>query len=66
MQWSYRVTIPVSATIEEAFIYRGDVNASLSESLDPLSLATRYLIPGYQAAVDAMVSRYRTMANTAE
>ena len=42
------MTIPAFATLEEAFLYCRDMDASLGERLDAFSLATRYLIPGYQ------------------
>jgi peroxiredoxin len=51
------MTIPAFVTLEEAFLYCRDMDASLGERLDAFSLATRYLIPGYQEAVDRMVSR---------
>jgi len=51
---------PVFTTIEEAFLYCRDMDASLSERLDTFSFATRYLIPGYQEAVDRMVSRLKS------
>jgi len=51
---------PVFTTIEEAFLYCRDMDASLSERLDAFSFATRYLIPGYQEAVDRMVSRLKS------
>src|SRR3989337_37276 len=50
---------PAFATIEEAFLYCRDMNASLRERLEAFSEATRYLIPGYQEAVDRMVSRLK-------
>jgi len=50
---------PVFSSIEEAFLYCRDMDSSLSERLDAFSLATRYLIPGYQEAVDRMVSRLK-------
>jgi AhpC/TSA family len=41
-------------TLEEAFLYCRDMDASLAERLEAFSLATRYLLPGYQEAVDSM------------
>ena len=48
---------PVFATLKEAFLYCRDMDASLQERLEAFSEATRYLIPGYQEAVDRMVDR---------
>ena len=48
---------PVFATLKEAFLYCRDIDASLQERLEAFSEATRYLIPGYQEAVDRMVDR---------
>jgi hypothetical protein len=53
------MTTPAFATVEEAFLYCRDMDASLAERLDVFSLATRYLIPGYQEAVDRMVNRLK-------
>ena len=50
---------PVFATLKEAFLYCRDMDASLQERLETFSEATRYLIPGYQEAVDRMVDRTR-------
>ena len=47
------------ASLEEAFLYCRDMDASLAQRLDAFSLATRYLIPGYQEAVDRMVNRLK-------
>ena len=44
-------------TLKEAFLYCRDMDASLQERLETFSEATRYLIPGYQEAVDRMVDR---------
>ncbi len=49
------MTNPAFATLEEAFLYCRDMDASLNERLEAFSEATRYLIPGYQEAVDRMV-----------
>jgi len=46
-------------SIEEAFLYCRDMDASLHERLDTFSGATRYLLPGYQEAVDRMVDRLK-------
>ncbi len=53
------MTTPAFANIEEAFLYCRDMDASLAERLDAFSSATRYLIPGYQEAVDRMVGRLK-------
>jgi peroxiredoxin len=53
------MTTPAFASVEEAFLYCRDMDASLAERLDAFSLATRYLIPGYQEAVDRMVNRLK-------
>ena len=50
---------PAFATLEEAFRYCRDMDASLNERLEAFSEATRYLIPGYQEAVDRMVGRLK-------
>ena len=44
-------------TLEEAFLYCRDMDASLAKRLEAFSLATRYLLPGYQEAVDSMAAR---------
>jgi peroxiredoxin len=51
--------IPAFTTLEEAFLYCRDMDASLNERLEAFSEATRYLIPGYQEAVDRMVGRLK-------
>jgi len=51
---------PAFATLDEAFRYCRDMDASLNERLDAFSEATRYLIPGYQEAVDRMVGRFKS------
>jgi peroxiredoxin len=51
--------IPAFNTLEEAFLYCRDMDASLNERLEAFSDATRYLIPGYQEAVDRMVGRLK-------
>ncbi len=50
---------PAFATLNEAFLYCRDMDASLNERLEAFSEATRYLIPGYQEAVDRMVGRLK-------
>lgn len=52
------MTNPVFATIQEAFLHCRDMDASLNERLEAFGEATRYLIPGYQEAVDRMVARF--------
>ena len=51
--------IPAFNTLQEAFLYCRDMDASLNERLEAFSDATRYLIPGYQEAVDRMVGRLK-------
>ncbi|HZP10434.1 peroxiredoxin-like family protein [Methyloceanibacter sp.] len=51
--------LPAFATLDEAFLYCRDMDASLNERLEAFSAATRYLIPGYQEAVDRMVNRLK-------
>ena len=46
-------------TLEEAFLHCRDMDASLAERLEAFSLATRYLLPGYQEAVDSMAGRLK-------
>jgi peroxiredoxin len=46
-------------SLTEAFLYCRDMDASLNERLEAFSEATRYLIPGYQEAVDRMVGRLK-------
>ena len=46
-------------TLQEAFLYCRDMDASLNERLEAFSDATRDLIPGYQEAVDRMVGRLK-------
>lgn len=50
---------PAFANVKEAFLYCRDMDASLNERLEAFSEATRYLIPGYQEAVDRMVGRLK-------
>ncbi len=51
---------PAFATLDEAFRYCRDMDASLQERLEAFSEATRHLIPGYQEAVDRMVHRLKS------
>jgi peroxiredoxin len=51
---------PAFATLDEAFRYCRDMDASLHERLEAFNEATRYLIPGYQEAVDRMVGRFKS------
>ena len=51
--------IPAFNTLQEAFLYCRNMDASLNERLEAFSEATRYLIPGYQEAVDRMVKRLK-------
>jgi peroxiredoxin len=53
------MSIPAFKTLQEAFLYCRDMDASLNERLEAFSDATRYLIPGYQEAVDRMVGRLK-------
>jgi peroxiredoxin len=50
---------PAFATVEEAFVYCRDLDASLSERLDAFAEASRALRPESQEAVDRMVERLR-------
>ncbi|ODR99603.1 peroxiredoxin [Methyloceanibacter superfactus] len=50
---------PAFATVEEAFVYCRDLDASLSERLDAFAKASRALRPESQEAVDRMVERLR-------
>jgi peroxiredoxin len=52
-------------TLEEAFLYCRDMDASLAERLEAFSLATRYLLPGYQEAVDSMAARLKLAGRAA-
>jgi peroxiredoxin len=51
---------PAFATLDEAFRYCRDMDASLQERLGAFSEATRCLIPGYQEAVERMVHRFKS------
>jgi peroxiredoxin len=50
---------PAFATVEEAFVYCRDMDASLSERLDTFAAAARTLRPTMQEAVDRMVERLK-------
>ena len=47
------------ATVEEAFVYCREMDASLSERLDTFAKASRILRPAAQEAVDRMVDRLK-------
>src|SRR4051812_7084427 len=53
------MSTPAFPSLTEAFLYCRDMDASLNERLEAFSEATRYLIPGYQEAVDRMVGRLK-------
>ena len=53
------MSTPAFPSLTEAFLYCRDMDASLNERLEAFSEATRYLIPGYQEAVDRMVERLK-------
>ena len=53
------MSTPAFQSLTEAFLYCRDMDASLNERLEAFSEATRYLIPGYQEAVDRMVGRLK-------
>ena len=53
------MSAPAFPSLTEAFLYCRDMDASLNERLEAFSEATRYLIPGYQEAVDRMVGRLK-------
>jgi len=50
---------PAFGTIEEAFVYCRDMDASLSERLDTFAAVSRALRPAMQEAIDRMVERLR-------
>src|SRR5215470_12778920 len=54
------MSTPAFPSLTEAFRYCRDMDASLNERLEAFSEATRYLIPGYQEAVDRMVGRLKS------
>ncbi len=51
---------PAFATVEEAFLYCREMDASLSERLDTFAAVSRVLHPEMQDAVDRMVGRLKT------
>ncbi len=53
-------SVPTFQTLAEAFTYCRDMDASLAERLDAFNDATRYLLPGYQEAVDRLVARLKS------
>ena len=53
------MSTPAFPSLTDAFLYCRDMDASLNERLEAFSEATRYLIPGYQEAVDRMVGRLK-------
>jgi peroxiredoxin len=52
-------SIPTFQTLADAFSYCRDMDASLAARLDAFNDATRYLLPGYQEAVDRLVARLK-------
>jgi peroxiredoxin len=53
-------SLPTFQSLAEAFSYCRDMDASLAERLDAFNDSTRYLIPGYQEAVDRLVARLKS------
>ena len=53
------MTTPPFASVQEAFLYCRDMDASLSERLETFSNVARALKPDMQAAVDRMVERLK-------
>ena len=53
------ISLPDFHTIEEAFVYCRDMDASLSERLDTFAAAARALRPELQEAVNRMVARLK-------
>src|SRR5262245_32226716 len=51
------MTTPVFQTIEEAFFYCREMDASLRERLDTFSAVARVLSPAMQEAVDRLIVR---------
>jgi hypothetical protein len=54
------MTEPPFATIQEAFLYCRDMDASLGERLETFANVARVLRPDMQEAVDRMVERLRS------
>ena len=52
-------SLPTFQSLAQAFTYCCDMDASLAERLDAFNHATRYLLPGYQEAVDRLVARLK-------
>jgi peroxiredoxin len=52
-------SLPDFQTVEEAFLYCRDMDASLAERLDAFALALRHMRPAFQDAVDRLVTRLR-------
>jgi peroxiredoxin len=52
-------SVPTFQTLADAFAYCRDMDASLAERLDAFNNATRYLLPGYQEAIDRLVARLK-------
>jgi peroxiredoxin len=53
-------SVPAFQTLADAFAYCRDMDASLAERLDAFNNATRYLLPGYQEAIDRLVARLKS------
>jgi peroxiredoxin len=53
-------SIPTFQSLGEAFTFCRDMDASLAERLDAFNDATRYLLPGYQEAIDRLVARLKS------
>jgi peroxiredoxin len=54
------MTNPAFATVEQAFLYCRDMDASLAERLETFANVARALKPEMQEAIDRMVERLRT------
>jgi hypothetical protein len=54
------MTNPPFATVQEAFLYCRDMDASLSERLETFANVARTLRPEMQEAVDRMVERLKS------
>ena len=53
-------SVPTFRTLADAFAYCSDMDASLAERLDAFNNATRYLLPGYQEAINRLVARLKS------
>ena len=51
---------PTFQSLADAFAYCRDMDASLAQRLDAFNNATRYLLPGYQEAIDRLVARLKS------